>query len=124
MKELLKQWAELCPDECRYNKFIPGWTHPDTGEEVPEVSEHFEFLVNGGEWVPEWSDLHLQATMQAIEARGLKWELSSFMGGQNIKWYCAVIQTDYPTEDESSESPAHALLSAYLQAVKSTKEVS
>lgn len=113
MKELLKQWAELCPDECR----------------IIENGLYYEVNSFPNVLVIETRDWHmpiiLGATMQAIEARGWDWCLgygdSDYLGDVFTK------RGDSRSEDTFSvfdKSPAHALLSAYLQAVKSTKEVS
>jgi hypothetical protein len=107
MTELLKRWAELEPKRCRFDRkdyewcvlTSTGWGCMDEG-----------YLDKG--WIQ-------YAVQQAIEARG--WEYTSgYRVGRNQMQYHGFVDTLIGANRHtvySTNSPAHALLSAYLQAL-------
>lgn len=103
MRELLKRWAELEPELCKYLK--DGVALPINGEWVFIYTTPFD-----GNMFIQWK------VQQAIEARGwvfhltpVHWRVGNF--------YEVIIVT--PGRDGSSESEniTEALLSAYLKAL-------
>ena len=106
MEKLLKRWAERAPDECYfYTDFVRLYLTQDMQFEIP-LFELEDKKVNAS---------ILLFTMQAIEARGWK----GFIVFQSGFYQASIEQLDTGKSDaaNSEESPAHALLEAYLKAL-------
>ena len=121
MEKLLHKWAELAPDECRVKDFF--------GVDI------WELMGLDANYQEPFKGTVIIATMQAIENRGWRWSFPNNeridqdeqMYLTNTNRYEARIYTtwDYFGEKRytdqdvviSYDSPAAALLSAYLQAL-------
>ena len=106
MKQLLKEWAELAPGECN--------------------AKNAHVLITVGTWsvvdpAEEGADDFIQIKVQkAIEAHHWRWTIKAAPSSYEAiiapaEFYDGVFQS------ESNVSPAHALLDAYLAALKAVK---
>jgi len=109
MKDLLERWAETEPNRC----------------EIHTDGLYYSLNTFPNVLVIETRRWHLPiiqgAVQEAIEARdGLRWHIG--LGGETINWWYAQIDKDGKVigswEAESSNSPAEALLTAYLSALE------
>ena len=116
MEELLKRWAELEPDRCEIDEQGRAWIE----------TEHANFTVYVDEVLEKDHMLILGATMQAIESRYGWW---SFPNSRSVPWSipmnnesrfkyeaCVCLSRE-PVYKLSNNSPADALLEAYLKAL-------
>lgn len=112
MKELLQQWAQLQPDWCAPDKFVPlFWLGPGVYPIDPSEDLSQE----------EWGIL--QITVQdAIASQGFEARLN-ILSSQGKPEYSADVWRgeDKPCSSEPQEEGAIALLIAYLGALKATK---
>ena len=114
MKELLKQWAELEPDRCKwvpneYNEkkwdcwFILGQYIHSSFE-----SKELDFVEEG------WLGVIQYAVQHVIEAHGWQWELHGSRAYQSA----VVKHSGITMKIKDADTCAEALLSAYIKALQ------
>lgn len=113
MTDLLERWSLIEPKRCRVNVNDYGdmafWV--SIGGDMVLVA-HTRSLKATPE---ERNAVTLGAVIEAIEARGWHWQLSC----SPPRDYIAIVWTDdMSVPNSADESPAAALLSAYLDAVE------
>ena len=116
MGELLERWSKLEPDRCkrqptRYEVLLNG-----------QLFSTF-FTMNTAAVMPDRDAIIQAATQEAIEAHDWNWEMSKKGREPNGKWQrFASVWPAYGNGKDSFamslESNAHALLTAYLQALE------
>lgn len=105
MKDLLQEWAELEPSRCKFEAWADNYGH---WVQQDIITVWVGPRASGGYKV----EIIQHAVQQAIEARGWVWSLVMQHTGSK---YLASARGRLGRSDDS---PAHALLSAYLQAIK------
>lgn len=114
MRDLLERWAQLEPERCARRSDVES-------EKYPVVVD----LRNGnfGLTIAAPVDGHersyvLGATIEAITERGWWWRLGSFGTNPEIRAYVGPPDPSYAPRPCSGDSPAEALLVAYLSALE------
>lgn len=104
MKELLRRWSELEPNRCGK----PG-----------DVWQVMRETWCSAEWFGGFDYDRIQGAVQgAIEARGWQWELH----GSKAYSEAVVKHVSIDMKIKNADSPAEALLSAYLAVLDTRKE--
>ena len=109
LEALLRRWAELEPDACEYDTDLGCYS-----------------VVVGDLWIPldNWHTKAYTAqaaTQEAIERRGLHWSVWTNPSDTREPPYGAAVWVDLSDEETDrygADTPAAALLSAYVQALE------
>lgn len=112
--DLLHAWASLAKQECKYENdtwFVWRW---GTWRRVTLIGRLDEDRIQG-------------ALQEAIEKRGWLWTVFTLHVREDYGAYIDIPHEDPDLDDLAGDwdcpSPAHALLSAYVQVLKQQKEV-
>ena len=111
LEALLRRWAELEPERCILTGYEPYQGYSVRVKGAMQMAD----LLHAGDYVVQG------ATQEAIERRGWMWSLDSqYMDSGVPLGLCSAIVCDEDdiNEHATSDTPAAALLSAYVQALE------